>query len=361
MKKWTVILDGMLLDEEFSVLRKRFPRLEEEGEVCRVRVPENVFTPEALFLGLHPEEAQMAHGPLTVSGLGADPPERSTQFAVACLSLQDDRISLPPSTEIEPDEWKVLNEVGRRLNAKNLTFLPFRAGEAALVWEELRGMKCTPPSEAGGSTFSSVLPTGERDEVLRRWIDDSINLLFESEFNRRRIDHGKPPLNVLWPWGPGQRFAVPRLVIRRGQPALVVSQTLRLAGLARLAGYRVFDSAPYAKGVNSPFAKYNSAVGEWKRGVTVFSDRHGFALPEQAEELDYWISNFSSQFLTPFMETVEAENELLVLCCNSTSGIAVHWQKGVSRSNHVPFDERALGERRLPLRDFHELVDAMLR
>ncbi len=359
MRKWVVILEGALGDE--SVLRNRFKALEESGDVYRLSPFPPLETPEALYLGMHPSEGQMSQGPLTVAGLGADPPDRSTQFAVTPLSLIANQLTWHPEEPLAVEELNTIHKVAERLNAKRFTYVKGKGREGGLVWEELHGLQCERPSELGEKALNEVLPVGEKDEILRRWIDDSINLLFEEDFNRRRIDAGKVPFNVLWPWGPGMRFRVPQLTIMRGQPAMVMGSTLRLAGLSRLVGYRSADPDSFPTGVNTPFVKFLDHGAKWGRGVIVLSEPGQFRRPDQLEQLDWWMDTFSRKFALNYIEEAEAEDELLVVALGTGLGLALHWRKGENLGSGQPFDERVLEDRRLPVRDLHDVVDAMLR
>ncbi|MFX6823313.1 hypothetical protein ABTH33_20400, partial [Acinetobacter baumannii] len=67
-----------------------------------------------------------------------------------------------------------------------------------LVWEEgsLDLGTRTPPV---GESVHTGLPEGDGERLLRQLIDDSVNLFSELELNRRRMDEGKSPFNLLWP------------------------------------------------------------------------------------------------------------------------------------------------------------------
>ncbi len=353
-RKWVVVLRGILADEGAeSLLRGKFDPLLESAEVFRVPRLENIETPEAMLLGLHPSEGQMAPGPLTVASLGADPPERSTHFDVALLSMNDNEIVGRYQDRLTTEENREVKRVGERLNTRKLTFLFDGGGAQGLVWEDLGGLGCTPPTDAVGKLLSKVRPKGDGDRMLERWIDDSVNMLFELDFNRRRADEGKPPINVLWPWGPGTRFRVPQLPIRRGFPALIQSPSVRLAGLTRLAGYRHewIDSEPAFE------ASYASSK-KWDRGVSVFD--FPYRGPEDAEHSDWLLHAFTTRWLPQFLAEAEKGDTLGILALGSRAGLGLQWENGTLSTSTAPFDERVLEERRLPERDLHSFLEVML-
>ena len=118
-----IILDGILGSPESDSLIRRvegFQRLGEVSSLTRLSIPE-CETIEAMLLGLAPEEGQLRQGPLTVSALGWDPPERSLHFHLSLLSLQD--AILAPKQQLTPEEFAVIKSKLDVLKTKKLTTL----------------------------------------------------------------------------------------------------------------------------------------------------------------------------------------------------------------------------------------------
>lgn len=88
--------------------------------------------------------------------------------------------------------------------------------------------------------------------MLRRFIDDSINLLGEQEFNLRRIDEGLAPVNLIWPWGQGFPPVIPNLALQRGTPCHVLSPALGLRGLSKMCGYTHGPTSGTNAGLSPP-------------------------------------------------------------------------------------------------------------
>ena len=203
-----------------------------EGQVRRVAPVRG--SPEAAFVGLPP--TRLADGPLIVAALGAEPPERSLQFQLSWLGLDDGLLvpAEPPSAE----ESAALKAVLPKLDTKRLTGLFGEAVDHALVLDGYHDLGTTPLADALGRPLGEVLPEGEREEALRRYVDDSVNLLSELESNRRRVDEGRLPLSLLFPWGHGAPRRLPNLALHRGAPLTVEAASLRMRGVARLVDYR---------------------------------------------------------------------------------------------------------------------------
>ena len=221
MRRIVLVVPGLFDSLGESVLRSlptQFARLVSRSQVLRIAEPPKVESPEAFVLGMPPGAGQLRQGPLTISALGADPPDRSTHFHVSVGALVEGQV-IVPSSGPTPDELKVIVEAGKRLNTKLLTFVAGSGLDHGLVWEKEGDLATTPPP----TSYAESRPEGDGESLLRRFIEDSINLLSEQEFNIRRIDAGVAPLNILWPWGHGVRRPVPNLALRRGGPAMVLS------------------------------------------------------------------------------------------------------------------------------------------
>ncbi|HEY0866122.1 MAG TPA: hypothetical protein VGE01_02015, partial [Fimbriimonas sp.] len=222
MRRVLIVLPNLLGQPgEATPLQGALPNLEilaEAGTVTKIAPLPDVETPEALYLGMAPDQGQLRQGPLTVAALGQDPPDRSTHFHLSLASLHDGILSFPQIGAHPAALVRMLP----RLNTRTLTLLPGIRTDHALVWEGLGDLSTVSPPRAGGRPIRDCLPEGDNEPALRRLIDDSVNLLAESDENRIREEEGLPPLNILWPWGHGTCVPVPNLWLERGERALVM-------------------------------------------------------------------------------------------------------------------------------------------
>lgn len=312
---------------------------------------------EGVWLGLDESEADMSPGPLTVAGLGADPPERSTHFVLSLLSHTEDS-----TQEIAPTahEFRAIMELLPKLNTKVLTVVAGEQTQHGLVWEGRGDLGTTPPDQIG--SLRSSLPVGDGDERLRRLIDDSLNLLMEQEFNHQRLDEGRAPINLLWPWGQGERIRVPNLALRRGEPATVFSNQLRLAGLTRLSGYLHSDRAKFGKGTRTQLRSLADEALKTKASITVVDAFQQFRPSSMFEELDWFSRQLNENWIQPILEKLnETPTSLLVLAPSSRGkGLALQYEKGQLEVGRWPFDERVLEEAKLPVHDTARRIAAFL-
>ena len=323
----------------------------ELGELKRLNPIPKIETPESLWLGMKPEEGQMRQGPLTVSAFGFDPPDRSTHFHVSLLGHMDGQVVQTPEVIRQEDLSKILEEA-KRLNAKSLTFLSGEMQDHALVWESLGDMHTTPASEAVGKPLKPNLPEGDGDRELRRFIDDSINILTGLELNERRIDEGLAPLNLLWPWGHGIRKPVPNLLLKRGERAQVESSSLRQAGLTRLVGYRHGDRQAFGRRVNTKLERLAKIALENELTIFLIDAPEELRQKNMQEELHWFVSELDNTLLKPiFDNAIKSRSRVSIIAPGETEGLSLNFETGMSNANPYPFDERSLEERSLPKSD----------
>ncbi len=351
MRQVVLIIPGLVAQPgEESVLGRKLEglaRLGEIGEVSRLDAGPEVPCPEALWLGMRPDQAQMAPGPLVVSALEADPPPRSTHFCLNLMSCQDGQIDKVHGT-IEPAELRMILELAKKLDTKFLTLVPGPQTEHGLVWEKRGDMFTLPAPEAEGRPLAASLPEGDAERELRRYIDDSMNLLTELEFNQRRIDRGASALNLLWPWGQGERISLPNLALERGQPARVVSNSLRMAGLARLVGYRHADRGIFGRGLDQPWTKILEIVRSSSSTILLlgaFSQLRAEGV-EKLEEMEWLVSRLDEALIRPLLEDLRQEpTRVLLASPGGEQGLAVVAETGKPSVSLTPYDERALDDR----------------
>ncbi|MEI7577964.1 MAG: hypothetical protein WCK51_13815 [Armatimonadota bacterium] len=345
-----IILDGILgSPESDSLVRKveGFQRLGEVSSLTRLTIPE-CETPEAMLIGLAPEEGQLRQGPLTVSALGWDPPERSLHFHLSLLSLTDSvRV---PKQLLTTDEFTIVKSKLAVLNTKRLTTLVGQQFDHGLVWERMAEIKTLAPAEI--VSLNESLPEGDGDNELRRFIDDSVNILHDEEFNLRRIDNGVDPINLVWPWGHGYRLSVPNLALRYGYPYRYESSSFRLAGLVRLAGFKHSEIGRFGTGLQTDFQRI-----PYDSGTIVHLDPWlKMREREEFEEAEYLAAKCGKHLIGRLLDHVlENRLELRLVLLGGSAGLGTTFSATPTESV-FPLDERSLDEPRLPGEQIHELV-----
>lgn len=183
-------------------------------------------------------------GALAVARFRRSLEDREVGFVLTLGSVGEDGI-LGDAGEVSPAEAAEASALAARLDSSSLRAVFSPGAEHALVMRAgSPDLVATDWEEALGKPWDSVLPQGDGEAVLRRYVDDSANLLMGTEANRRRQGEGLPLLNVLWPWAPGMGFKLPRVVLDYGMPLRVETDDWAVEGAAWLAGASLRGEAP---------------------------------------------------------------------------------------------------------------------
>ena len=319
---------------------------------------------EAAWLGLAPGTVALADGPLIVSAFGYDPPERSVHFELSLMSLEDG-IAHKLKDKFLPDELEAVWEATQKLNTKSLTAVRGEASEHGLVWEDGSIELGTEPSaDMDGKPIAGFLPEGDGEKLLRRFIDDGVNLLTEFELNRIRLDEGLQPLNLWWPWGQGFRTRTPNLALKRGEVCQVESASIRLQGLTRLCGYRHGDRARFRTGLRTDFDYLFGAVARAASSIAVIEAFGELRSHKRLEEMEWFGKELDRKLLEPLAQLARKEPVHLTILASANGpndGLVMDFFSDSPHPNSIPFDERALEERSLQtVADWGAVNDALI-
>ena len=145
------------------------------------------------------------------------------------------------------------------------------------------------------------------------------------------MDEGRPGFGPLWPWAHGPRTAVPNLALLRGEIAAVDTPSIRLRGLARLAGLPGRGSEGAARLVH--------------RSVARFAD------PEERLH--------ALRFVTDRIDR-DAIDRLTLLMPGPVAGLALTWDRERPEGVDGPFDERRIEDGTGPESSVADLADGIL-
>ena len=341
--------------EEESALRPlpdALQYLAERGEVVRLKPSAERSVPELAYIGVDPLAYAIAQGPLTVAALGHKPPEGSVQFHLTLASADEDG-KLQPVGEKGGSfakDVRVVCETMQRLKTATLTPLPGEGLDHALVWEGGSHDNATvPPEVAYGLDALANAPRGDGDVMLRRFIDDAINLLNETEENHVRIEEGLRPLNCLWPWGQGVRPDVPNLPLRRGDVVHVVSGSMRLEGLCRLFGYSHGDRDAFGSGLQTNYEVVMSNAKGHRLSLAVVGSFGEMRRHMRVDEIAWNLERLAETVVAPLIEEQDDDPfEMRLVAPASGPGLALTYKSLQKAPGGVPFDERVLDDRRVP-------------
>jgi len=352
-----VVLEGLVGGED--LLRSgptEMRALASQSEVFRLAPPAEKVVREAAWLGIDPETVKLAPGPIIVAALGADPPERSVHFELSLLTLDDRGLVQRPETPPNDQEMRELATAGARLATKRLTPVFSTRLTHGLVWEEGSiDLGTSAPTE--GEPVQGHLPEGDGEPLLRQFIDDSVNLFSELESNRRRVDEGKAPFNLLWPWGQGFRNPVPNLALRRGSVVEVRSGSLRLRGLSRLVGYRHSSETEFCPALFPPASQLRQVPHD--RHTVVVLDFSPFVQMNRLDTAERCLIDVA-KMLAAHEGDVARPTELMCLATGSPEGVGFHYRSWAKFDARAPFDQRVVGDTAVPVRRVWESIQRVL-
>lgn len=301
---------------------------------------------EAAIVGLSPETVHAAQGALVVSALRLDPPVRSAHFAISLGTLADGAVKrLEIHDAPDQQEERTLKQVFQKLDTDKFRTFWGEGLEHAAVWlEGSVDMSCLPLDHDWALELSSSMPQGDGEAMLRRYVDDSINLLMDADMNKKRQDEARPGLNVLWPWGQGFQPNLPHLGLLRGTPSRVESRSLRLAGLARLVGYKPGDFRDFGRPLATNWARLRHLAASSSLPLVANANEIETATRAHRHEEGWslWMDTVND-FVLPLARNRET---LIVVCAPSRAGsLALVFDPEKSLSSNKPFDARVLDDK----------------
>jgi len=104
------------------------------------------------------------------------------------------------------------------------------------------GLHYHKPDSSQGFAFNDILITPEGKEAIETadFINDltirSLPFLEKHPLNRERVEKGKPPANMIWPWSPGKKPALIPFHEKYGKTGAVISAVDVIFGIAYFAG-----------------------------------------------------------------------------------------------------------------------------
>jgi 2,3-bisphosphoglycerate-independent phosphoglycerate mutase len=263
MKYIVIIGDGMA-DRPLKELGGKTPlqaaltpnmdRLASEGTQGKVRtVPEGMppgsDVANLSILGYDPRKYYSGRAPLEASSIGVKLAEEDVAFRCNLVTLKFNRdrtravMEDYSSGHITTEEAKgLIKEIDKNLGSEVIRFYPGVSYRHLMVWSKgAVEVECVPPHDIIGKEISDYLPVGKGEDVVRRIMMDSVDILEGHPVNRERMKRGKNPGNSVWLWGQGKRPALPTFQEKYGITGSLISAVDLTKGLGIYAGFRILD------------------------------------------------------------------------------------------------------------------------
>lgn len=260
--KYVVIVGDGMADRPLKELGGKTPLqkahtpnmdwLAAHGIPGRVRtVPENMHPGSDVanlsILGYDPAQYYSGRAPLEAASIGVQLGEDDVAFRCNLVTLKYNKDKTAAVMEdyssghITTDEARqLIDEVGRQLGTEAVSFYPGVSYRHLMVWSGGPvDIECVPPHDILGRDILDYLPVGKGEDVIRRIMLDSVDILDSHPINRKRIREGKNPANSIWLWGQGKRPTMPTFRDKYGMNGALVSAVDLTKGLGIYAGFEI--------------------------------------------------------------------------------------------------------------------------
>lgn len=262
--------------------------------------------------------------------LGADIPLglRDVAFTLAFLATDGELIT-ETEVELSQDELRVLMELlQEKLGDNRWRFIPLRAKRHVLLWHEgFAQLHCESPDELKGEPVAQHLPRGENEHVVQQLIYNALEILEKHEINLKRIDEGKPPANLIWPYEPGMMPKLPSLRLVAGMIRVdAVTDHIPMRGLCIAAGIRpyrppVVDLDNLSVGYERLSNFVNDLIPDTDLLIVHIREADKASHLRDPELKVFTLQRFDEIFLPRLLDAVQAYDDarLLLICTHRTS------------------------------------------
>ncbi len=227
-------------------------RLAAEGIVGKVRtVPEGMHPGSDVanlsILGYDPRKFYSGRAPLEAASIGVNLEEGDVAYRCNLVTLRYNREKTKAIMEdyssghITTDEARILiGEIDRNFGSDVFRFYPGVSYRHLMVWKNgSADAECVPPHDITGKEVADYLPVGTGEDILRKIMMDSVDLLEDHPVNRQRVKEGKRPANSVWLWGQGRKPSLPLFREKYGIEGALISAVDLTRGLGICAGFRI--------------------------------------------------------------------------------------------------------------------------
>jgi 2,3-bisphosphoglycerate-independent phosphoglycerate mutase len=136
----------------------------------------------------------------------------------------------------------LIREINHILGNKKITFYPGISYRHLMIWKGGKdNLKNTPPHDIAGKEISRYLPSGDGEDVLRRLMERSTEILLSHPVNRKRIKQGLKSANSIWLWGQGKKPTIPKFKDKYGLKGALISAVDLTKGLGIYAGFEIIN------------------------------------------------------------------------------------------------------------------------
>ena len=201
-------------------------------------------------LGYDLNSVYEGRGVLEAASMGVEIEDDEIAMRCNLICIENGKIKSHSAGHISTEEaGELIDFLQKKLGDESVSFYPGVSYRHLLKLKSgKKHLKCTPPHDVPGTSFSSVMiqaltpeaqPTAE---FLNELILKSQDFLENHPINIKRASQGKEKANSIWPWSPGNRPQMQRMTdiypIKSGS---VISAVDLIKGVGVYAGLKNID------------------------------------------------------------------------------------------------------------------------
>lgn len=198
------------------------------------------------LLGYDVAKYYTGRAPLEAASRGIELSDDEVAFRCNLVTVDDGIMVDYSAGHITSEEAaELIAAVDAELGGSALKFHPGVSYRHLLITRPENGkswdtdLDCTPPHDIVGQSINGHLPRGEDEQLFRKLMHDSVGVLSDHRVNRRRLESGKRPANMIWLWGQGRRPSIPTFSELYGMTGAVISAVDLIRGIGKYAGLSV--------------------------------------------------------------------------------------------------------------------------
>jgi 2,3-bisphosphoglycerate-independent phosphoglycerate mutase len=233
------------------------------------------------MFGYNPREAFRGRAPIEAANQGIVLADNEVCFRCNLVTLENsvmkDFTAGHISTEEARDIIRSLNDPLSKefpvsfhpgVSYRHLMVFPADDTEAL---EALVALECTPPHNITDQPYASHLPHGELQDVVRRMMARSQEILPDHPVNAQRRAQGLLPATSIWLWGQGKAPHMESYASKFGISGAVISAVDLVKGMGVCAGLEVINLPGATGWIDTDYA------GKAAAGLDAL-DRHDFVV-----------------------------------------------------------------------------------
>ncbi|MFH0881002.1 MAG: cofactor-independent phosphoglycerate mutase, partial [Lentisphaerota bacterium] len=192
------------------------------------------------LLGFNPAENYTGRAPIEAAGAGIPMTVDDVAFRCNLVTIKDGRMADYSAGEIStPEAHCLIADLEKKLGRDGLHFHGGVSYRHLLIWKNgPAGLHTQPPHDIAEKQAADFLPSGERQDEIRRLMDVSREVFAHHPVNIERLKAGRSPATQIWLWGQGHSMALKSYQELYGLRGGVISAVDLIRGLGALAGLR---------------------------------------------------------------------------------------------------------------------------